>query len=132
MSQTIQLCTFQIGTAPRPDEGMRIAVTRRPRRGVRSQDLARIGQFDVWLPSVAPSLELLDRFHPLQITDPKQWKRFLDAYEKELLGHADSRQTVALLAEIAARIPVSIGCFCEEESHCHRARLREIILRMAE
>jgi uncharacterized protein YeaO (DUF488 family) len=128
MTRALQLSTFQIGTPPGPDEGLRIAVTRRPQRGVKTTDLAHVGRFDVWFPSVAPSLELLERFHPLAITDPKLFKRFLDAYEKELLAHAEGRQTVALLAEIASRMPVSIGCFCEDESHCHRSRLRQVLL----
>ena len=131
MPTSIQLSTFQIGTAPRPEEGLRIAVTRRPQRGVKTADLARVGRFDVWLPSLAPSLELLKRFHPQGVTDAKLWQRFLNAYEKELLGQAESRQSVALLAEIAARIPCSIGCFCADESHCHRSRLREIIAKFA-
>src|SRR5689334_20477613 len=108
MPAKLQLSTFQIGTARQAHEGMRIAVTRRPQRGIRSADLARVGHFDVWMPALAPSLELLERFDPLRITDPKLFKRFLDAYEKELLGHADTRQTVALVAEIATRIPISI------------------------
>jgi uncharacterized protein YeaO (DUF488 family) len=88
--------------------------------------------FDVWLPAVAPSAALLDEYQPLKNHDPKLWKRFLAAYEKELLASADTRQTVALLAALARRGPLSIGCFCAGESHCHRSRLHEILLKMAE
>lgn len=132
MSWTIHLRTFQIGTPAGSDEGLRIAVTRRPPRGIPKTDWKRVGRFDVWMPAVAPSAELLERFHPQHAEDPVVWKKFLAAYEKELLGSADSRQTVALLAELAARMPISIGCFCADESHCHRSRLYQVIVKMAE
>jgi uncharacterized protein YeaO (DUF488 family) len=105
-----------------------------PKKACASQSpagLARVGRFGVGLPSLAPSLELLERFHPQGVIDAKLWQRFLDAYEMELLGQAESRQSVALLAQIAARIPSSIGCFCADESRCHRSRLREIIVKVA-
>ncbi|MGB8261758.1 MAG: DUF488 family protein [Terracidiphilus sp.] len=131
MSATLHLTTFQIGTEPRTGEGLRIAVTRRPPRGVPKADWLRICRFDVWLPAVAPSAELLARFAPQQIDNPREWKRFLNAYQKELLASADTRQTVALLATLARHTPISIGCFCADESHCHRARLYEVIVAMA-
>ena len=129
MQKSIRLGTFQIGTPMRPEDGLRIAVTRRPQRGVPKADRERVGHFDVWFPTLAPSAELLARFHPQGETDPARWNKFLDAYEKELLATAESRQALALIAEIATRMPVSVGCFCADESHCHRSRLREILLR---
>jgi uncharacterized protein YeaO (DUF488 family) len=129
MPKSIQLGTFQIGTPMHPDDGLRIAVTRRPPRGIPKSAWKSVGQFDVWFPALAPSAELLERFHPQRESDPKLWKRFLGAYEKELLSSAESRQTLALIQEIAARMPVSIGCFCADESRCHRSRLREVLLR---
>ncbi len=131
MSRIIHLTTFQIGTPAGSDGALRIAVTRRPPRGIPKADWKRVGCFDVWLPAVAPSADLLERFHPQGLTDPALWKKFLAAYEKELLATAESRQTVALLAELTTRIPVEIGCFCEQESHCHRSRLHDMILKMA-
>lgn len=129
MSKTVRLSTFQIGSPARPGEGLRIAVTRRPPRGVPKAEWKRLGWFDVWMPAVAPSLELLARFHPQGIKDDALWQKFLDAYEKELEANAEKRQTVELIAQVAARIPVSIGCFCGDETHCHRSRLREVLLR---
>ena len=129
MSQTIQLGTFQIGTPAHPADGLRIAVTRHPPRGIPKSDWKRVGHFDVWFPALAPSAELLERFHPQHDTDPKIWKQFLNAYEKQLLANSESRQTLALIREVAARMPVSVGCFCADESHCHRSRLREMLLR---
>jgi uncharacterized protein YeaO (DUF488 family) len=59
--------------------------------------------------------------------EPSVRKAFFDAYERELLATAESRQTVAFVAQMAARIPISIGCFCADESRCHRSRLVKII-----
>jgi uncharacterized protein YeaO (DUF488 family) len=130
MQKSIRLGTFQIGTPARPEDGLRIAVTRRPQRGVPKADRERVGRFDVWFPALAPSAELLERFHPQGETDPVRWSKFLNAYEKELLATAESRQALELVAEIATRMPVSIGCFCADESRCHRSRLREMLLRI--
>ena len=132
MSGEIQLKTFRIGTMVEGETGLRVAVTRWPPRGIPKAEWKRVSGFDVWLPAVAPSAELIERFHPQQETDPAKWKKFLAAYEKEVLGTAESRQTVALLAELARRMPVKIGCFCEDERHCHRSRLFELIRRMAD
>jgi len=129
MSKTVRLSTFQIGSPARSGEGLRIAVTRRPPRGVPKADWKRLGWFDVWMPAIAPSLELLTRFHPQGIKDDALWQKFLDAYEKEIDSNAEKRQTVELIAQVAARMPVSIGCFCEDETHCHRSRLREVLLK---
>jgi len=59
MSEKIRLKKFQIGTPRARGEGLRLAVTRRPQRGVPKLDRARIGCFDVWFPALAPSFELL-------------------------------------------------------------------------
>jgi len=128
MSKPIHLQTFQIGTPVRHGEGLRIAVTRRPPRGVAKADWKRIGRFDVWFPALAPSPELVAKLQSAGPEAASVRKALFDKYEKELLGSAENRQTVALIAEIAARMPVSIGCFCADESHCHRSRLYTVIM----
>lgn len=128
----LHLSTFQVGTPRDRAEGLRIAVTRFPQRGVPKARRAQEGRFDVWFPSIAPSRELLRRYTKGDfLSDPHVRKKFFDAYERELLSGADSRQTLVLLAEIARRMPISVGCFCEDESRCHRSRLRDLIARFA-
>ncbi len=129
MSRRIQLHTFQIGTPVRPGEGLRIAVTRRPPRGVPRADWKRVGCFDVWFPALAPSPELVAQL--LKDQDEPTRNKLFAKYEKELLANAESRQSLELLVEIAARMPVSIGCFCANESRCHRARLYQVLMRLA-
>jgi uncharacterized protein YeaO (DUF488 family) len=89
----------------------------------------RDGYFDVWLPVLAPSAKLLRRIKGKNWNDPAVRTRFFDTYEHELLSTAVGRQTVEFVAQVAARLPISIGCFCEDESKCHRSRLLKIIKR---
>ena len=120
------LSTFRIGDPPRPGEGLRIGVTRRPPRGVSRDKWSSEGLFDVWYPHLAPSEELIGKYRK-DIDDEKVRSRFFAAYEKELLGRAESRQAVELLAVLSLRTPISLGCFCEDESRCHRSRLFAIV-----
>jgi uncharacterized protein YeaO (DUF488 family) len=90
------------------------------------------GYFDVWLPALAPSTKLLARFKRHRyIDDPAADRAFFDSYERELLATAERRQTVEFIAQVATRTPISLGCFCGEESRCHRSRLFKIILKHA-
>lgn len=126
----LKLSTFQIGTPAKRGQGLRIGATRRPPRGVPKSRWRRDGYFDVWLPSIAPSQKLLARFKQ-HLDDPAPWRTFFDSYERELLSSASGRQTLELLAEIAKRTPISIGCFCADESRCHRSRLYKLIREFA-
>ncbi len=128
MPRDLKLTTFQIGTPPRPGQGLRIGATRRPPRGVPKDRWAADGYFDVWLPALAPSTEILGQLRSYDFENPAHRKKFFDRYERELLGHADTRQTVEFVAQIAARMPIAIGCFCADESRCHRSRLKQILL----
>ena len=131
MKRTLSgLGKFRVGDAPKAGEGLRIGVTRRPPRGVSKDKWASEGYFDVWYPHLAPSEALIEKFRP-RIDDEKARKQFFAAYEKELLGSAESRQAVELLAAMSLRTPVSLGCFCEDETRCHRSRLFEVVSREA-
>lgn len=127
MAQKLQLSTFRIGTPATAGQGLRVGATRRPPRGVRKERWAKDGYFDVWLPALAPSTELLAELKGYDLDDPRQREKFFDHYERELLSSAESRQTVEFVAQVAARMPVAIGCFCEDESRCHRSRLYKIL-----
>ena len=106
-------------------------MTLRPPRGVPKSRWVRDGYFDVWLPALAPSAKLLARVKSRDFDDPAIRKLFFDSYERELLVTAESRQTVEFVAQVAARTPISIGCFCGNEARCHRSRLFKIILKRA-
>jgi uncharacterized protein YeaO (DUF488 family) len=126
----LKLKTFQIGSPRARGEGLRIGVTRRPPRGVPHRRWQRDGYFDVWFPAVAPSAPLLRRALAGGLDAAAARRRFFAAYERELRSPV-ARQCVELLAQLALRTPIAIGCFCADESRCHRSRLRKAIERAA-
>jgi len=130
MKSKLKLQTFQVGAPAKRGQGLRINTARRPPRGVSRDEWRRGGYFDSWLPSLAPSLALLKRTPRERFDEPAVRQRFFAAYEREMEA-TEPRQTIALLAELARRIPISIGCYCEDEAHCHRSRLRLLIERAA-
>jgi uncharacterized protein YeaO (DUF488 family) len=130
MKKSLKLRTFEVGTLPKRGEGLRINTARRPQRGVKLSKLRRKGQFDSWLPSLAPSQALLARTPRSRFDEPAVRERFFASYEREM-QQSGPRHTIAFLARLAQHIPISIGCFCEDESRCHRSRLRLLIERAA-
>ena len=46
----------RLGQPRASDEGTRLGTVRRPPRGVRKQDFARLDWYDVWFPVLAPSV----------------------------------------------------------------------------
>jgi len=131
MKTPLKLSTFQIGSPVKRGQGLRIGTTRRPPRGVPKARYKRDGYFDVWLPAIAPSAKLLSRLKRSDSDDAEVLKKFFDSYEREVLATAEGRQTIEFLAQVAARTAISIGCFCGDESGCHRSRLYKIIQRHA-
>ena len=121
--------TFRIGDPPKPGDGLRLGVTRLPPRGVPKAEWHEL--FDVWFPALAPSRELFATVKDTDLDDPKARKRFFDRYEREVTGDAESRQTLEVIAAVGKRMPIAIGCFCADESRCHRSRLLEILQRIA-
>jgi uncharacterized protein YeaO (DUF488 family) len=132
MTKKIHLFTFQIGAPAKPEQGLRIGVTRHPPRGVPKERWTTDGYFDVWLPTLSPDAKLVHEIRHLPPEKNAERERLFDRYEHELLADATGRQTVDLIAQVAARTPVSIGCFCDVESHCHRSRLYKIIMEHAQ
>jgi len=131
MKKKLRLSMFRIGTPARPGQGLRVGATRRPPRGVSKERWVAEGYFDVWMPALAPSEKLVAELLKKQKGPAAAFEKALDRYERELLSHADSRQTVEFVAQVATRTPISIGCFCEDETRCHRSRLYKIIVEHA-
>jgi uncharacterized protein YeaO (DUF488 family) len=53
------------------------------------------------------------------------WRSYARRYRREM-GKTDARQTIALLAQLARRTPLSLGCYCRT-AHCHRFELARLI-----
>lgn len=106
--------------------GLTLGVAHYPPRGVRKTDYAARGYFEVWTPLVAPSSGLVAAFHGDEI----DFKTFARRYRTEM-KRPESRHTIELLAAIAKREPINLGCYCEDENRCHRSLLRELIAEAA-
>jgi uncharacterized protein YeaO (DUF488 family) len=122
----VPIHVVQLGTPRLPKEGLRIGTVRRPPRGVRKEDYAARDYYDVWLPELAPSADLVSWAMAEPFT-PKRWADFARRYRQEMRQPAAQR-LLALLAALSAQTAFSVGCYCEDEAHCHRSLLRELLL----
>lgn len=118
----LQLVTYRIGLPRSKHEGLRIGTVRLLPRGVPKSEYSKRNLFDVWLPLVAPSQELLNAFR----SGKKSPEQFFRAYRTEMKQPA-ARHTIELLAALSQRTPIAIGCYCEDETRCHRSVLIELI-----
>jgi len=111
-------------------DGLRILATRFRGRGMSSR------RYDVWMPSLAPSEQLLRRVQAGRVT----WAQFLREYRREVFmdGPVDARSrsiknhgqkfTLKLIARLARSAPVTLMCHCaEDQERCHRHELRKLI-----
>ncbi len=114
----------RLGTPRLPDEGTRIGIVRRPPRGVPKSEFARQNWYDVWFPNLAPSVETMKLGQ--EATTPAQWSAFVKRYRKEM-ATPEASHALALLAALSQQSHFSVGCYCEDEAHCHRSVLRELL-----
>ncbi|MEE8573774.1 MAG: DUF488 family protein [Thermodesulfobacteriota bacterium] len=120
--------TYRCGGPRRDKKRLLIGTVRYPPRGVKKADYARLGYYDVWFPVLAPSKELIKEFKSRE-QGTKTYAWFKREYKRELKVSTEARDGIALVAEVAKRLPVSIGCYCEDENYCHRKILLEEILK---
>lgn len=113
----------RLGSPRSRDEGLRIGTVRRPPRGVRKEDYALKNIFDVWFPNLSPGETLLKEASP---NNSENWKIFRRRFLAEMKTPT-ARRDLDLLAALSHRINFSIGCYCKEESRCHRSILRELL-----
>ena len=115
----------------RRSDGLRILATRFRGRAL------PVNRYDVWMPSLGPSEELLRAVQAGRIS----WARFAKDYRAELFlaGPIDARSrsiknhgqkfTLRLLKELARSGHVTLLCHCaEDQARCHRHLLRALIL----
>jgi uncharacterized protein YeaO (DUF488 family) len=115
----------RLGQPREPGEGLRIGTVRRPPRGVPKTEFARRDYYDVWLPNLAPSEEVMKL--GLTAETESQWKAFARRYHAEMKVPAAAHllDTLAALSHHAA---FAVGCYCADESRCHRSLLRGLLL----
>ena len=114
----------RLGSNRSEGEGLRIGTVRLPPRGVPKSEFASRNWYDVWFPVLAPSLDTMKL--ALGAKTPAQWTAFTRKYRSEMSA-PDARHALELLAALSHRTDFSVGCYCEDESHCHRSILRELL-----
>ncbi len=114
----------RLGTPRAKDEGLRIGTVRRPPRGVPKSEFAAQDWYDVWFPNLSPSAETVK--FAQEAKTPAQWAAFAKKYRAEMAA-PDNARTLDLLAALSHQTNFSVGCYCEDEAHCHRSVLRELL-----
>lgn len=115
----------RLGSPRANDEGVRLGTVRRPPRGVPKKDFARLDWYDVWFPLLAPSVATMKL--GLAAESDRQWAVFSRKYLAEMRAPAAS-QSLDVLAALSPHANFSVGCYCEDESHCHRSLLRQLLV----
>ncbi|HET9978039.1 MAG TPA: DUF488 family protein [Burkholderiaceae bacterium] len=115
---------LRLGSPRLAGEGLRIGTVRRPPRGVPKHEFAQRDWYDVWFPTVAPSLETMKLGRAAET--PAEWSTFKRKYRAEMAA-PEAAHAIALLAALSQRSDFSVGCYCEDEARCHRSVLRELL-----
>ena len=115
----------RLGSPRSAGEGLRIGTVRRPPRGVPKTEFAKRDFYDVWLPNLAPSEELLKAGQAAQ-DDAARWKAFARRYRAEM-SRPDARAVLDLLAALSHQTDFAVGCYCADENRCHRSLLGELL-----
>ena len=114
----------QLGSPRAPGEGLRMGTVRRPPRGVPKSEFAKRDYYDVWLPNLAPSAELVTE--ALAAESDKAWAAVRRKYRAEM-KEPDASHLLDMLAALSHQAAFSVGCYCENEARCHRSLLRELL-----
>ncbi len=115
----------RLGSPRAEGEGTRIGTVRRPPRGVPKAAFSAQNWYDVWFPNLAPSVDTMKLGQAA--ATPAQWLAFSKRYRSEMATPEISR-TLDVLAALSHQANFSVGCYCEDESHCHRSVLRALLV----
>ncbi len=117
----------RLGSERLPGEGLRIGTVRRPPRGVPKAEYSKRNLYDAWLPNLAPSETLLKSARAaLAAGDAAGWKSFVRRYRAEMKA-PEPRALLETLAALSHTADFSVGCYCVDETRCHRSVLRELL-----
>lgn len=115
----------RLGSERSESEGTRIGTVRRPPRGIPKAEFASQNWYDVWFPNLAPSPETMKLGQ--EAATPSQWAAFTRKYRAEM-ATPENTHTIELLAALSHQTDFSVGCYCEDESRCHRSILRALLI----
>jgi uncharacterized protein YeaO (DUF488 family) len=114
----------RLGSARLPNEGLRIGTVRRPPRGVPKSQFSSGNWYDVWLPNLSPTAETVKLAQTAE--SDRQWAAFVKRYRREMASPEHSR-VIDLLAALSRQANLSVGCYCADETRCHRSVLRQML-----
>ena len=115
----------RLGSKRSDGEGIRIGTVRLPPRGVPKTQFSSQNWYDVWFPNLAPSIETMKLAQ--KAATSREWAAFIRKYRAEM-AVPEIRHSLALLAALSHRTNFSVGCYCEDEAHCHRSILRTLLM----
>src|SRR3569832_1401632 len=114
----------RLGTPRAPNDGPRLGTVRRPPRGVPKAEFGKRDFYDTWLPNLSPSAPLMAQG---QAAKPeREWSAFKRKFHAEM-KQPEASHLLDLLAAMSHKTSFAIGCYCEDENHCHRSVLRELL-----
>jgi uncharacterized protein YeaO (DUF488 family) len=120
----MSITVVRLGSPRKPGEGLRIGTVRRPPRGVAKTQFAALNYYDVWLPNLSPSPKLVA--FAQRSEDTPSWNTFKRRFRAEM-NNLETARLLDLLAELSHSTNFSVGCYCENEQHCHRSVLKELL-----
>ena len=115
---------IRLGTPRAEGEGPRIGTVRRPPRGVPKTEFAKLDWYDVWYPNLAPSVETMKLGQGA--VDERSFAAFARRFRQEMAA-PDAAHSLDLLATLSRHANFALGCYCENESRCHRSVLRALL-----
>jgi len=77
------------------------------------------------LPELAPSEALVKQ--ALEASDEKAWQAFTRRFRAEM-RRSEKLRLLTLLASLSHTTNFSVGCYCVDESRCHRSVLRALFV----
>lgn len=119
------IAIVRLGSPRQPHEGPRLGTVRRPPRGVPKSEFSKRDFYDLWLPMLSPSADLVS-FAQHSTGDEKAWKTFERKFRAEMKNPA-AAQLLDLLATLSHQTSFSLGCYCDREERCHRSILRRLL-----
>ena len=114
----------RLGSPRTEGEGTRIGTVRRPPRGVPKAKFASGNWYDVWFPTLAPSVDTMKLGQAA--TTPAEWAAFIRKYRSEMAA-PEASHSLGLVAALSQTSNFSVGCYCDDEARCHRSVLRALL-----
>jgi uncharacterized protein YeaO (DUF488 family) len=115
----------RLGSPRARGEGLRLGTVRRPPRGVPKAEYGSRDYYDVWLPELAPSAELVKTAQGA--SDERSWQSFERRYRAEM-KRPEAARLLEFLTLLSHRTDLAVGCYCENEQRCHRSLLERLLV----